>query len=826
MEFVAEDRPEHTRQLAGLCLKNMIAGHQQSIVDTKINRWMSVDFTVREAARQAFFHALVSPVKSVSHTAASVIAAYAQVDLVKGEWDTVLPQLVGYCMNAECPEPVKVSCLECLGYICESLDEDVLIPEQTNKILTAIVSSMADEMPNTIRAVAADAMYNSLGFCEKNFETEAERNMIMSSIRGAMGSNDNVVRSNAYKCIEAVAEIYYRYLPPYIEELYKLTIATIQDDEEEIAMRAVEFWSAISRAETEAFSDGEEHHRIMEKVVQTGGTGGLIAIILSKFATQADTPEEEDDNLCTSCHRFLNAATECVGNGVATAVMPTILQNINSENWRLKDASLNAFANILDGPSEDFIQPMVTQAMETIIHHTQDPHDMVVCSALWAVSQVCVYHKAAIPTPSIAVMVTAIMTSLDRPSQKVQYLALNAMLELAEACEDYKDDQNNLLSFFFSEAVTKILTVAAKSTVGDGNEQLYKDNIFTAYETLNRMIENSAIDMQPIVQKILYEGVARLEATLTPGYNLSGSNKQHLQGFLASLVGQCVQKLPASEAAIPPELSDRIMKSLLTIATEENNTALSDVFMTMGYMVDNMETNYERYHDHMMPILISMLDKHDDHNTLVFVIGVIGDACRIASTYNPSKGYLIMKVADEIMHKLLALLQSPTVSAVVKPYTISFFADIALCLSEQFERYAPSVLIVLHKACESAQFSEDNEEHNEFVFKIRESILEAYTGIVQGLGEKNKLDCVREHCSNIIEFAVSCGTNKPAGEEVPQDLLKAAIGVLGDMGHKFGAKINSYINQGAQQVIAAGQASHDEDVKTTAKWAKKMLGKS
>ena len=46
------------------------------------------------------------------------------------------------------------------------------------------------------------------------------------------------------------------------------------------------------------------------------------------------------------------------------------------------------------------------------------------------------------------------------------------------------------------------------------------------------MIENSAEDMLPLVQKILIEAVARLEATLTPACVLSTANKHYLQGYV------------------------------------------------------------------------------------------------------------------------------------------------------------------------------------------------------------------------------------------------------------------------------------------------------
>ena len=49
IEFVTENKPENTRQLAGLCLKNMVAGSSTAIVEAKVARWRACEGTIREA---------------------------------------------------------------------------------------------------------------------------------------------------------------------------------------------------------------------------------------------------------------------------------------------------------------------------------------------------------------------------------------------------------------------------------------------------------------------------------------------------------------------------------------------------------------------------------------------------------------------------------------------------------------------------------------------------------------------------------------------------------------------------------------------------------
>ena len=67
---------------------------------------------------------------------------------------------------------------------------------------------------------------------------------------------------------------------------------------------------------------------------------------------------------------------------------------------------------------------------------------------------------------------------------------------------------------------------------------------------------------------------------------------------------------------------------------------------------------------------------------------------------------------------------------VVKPHVIAVFADISLAIESSFDRYAGTVLGMLQEAGE-VSISTDDEDIIEYINLLRESILEAYIGIVQ-----------------------------------------------------------------------------------------------
>jgi importin subunit beta-1 len=65
----------------------------------------------------------------------------------------------------------------------------------------------------------------------------------------------------------------------------------------------------------------------------------------------------------------------------------------------------------------------------------------------------------------------------------------------------------------------------------------------------------------------------------------------------------------------------------------------------------------------------------------------------------------------------------------VKPNVISLFSDIALAIEGEFERYLNIVLGIIKQAGEVVINTED-EDLIEYINVLRNSILEAYTGII------------------------------------------------------------------------------------------------
>lgn len=101
----------------------------------------------------------------------------ADIELSVGQWNDLIPHLLDMIKRAH-SAVVKKSSLQCLGFICETIQSDVL-SSQSNAILTAVAEgAKADEKSAEVRYAALQALINSLSFIRANFEREVSLRLI------------------------------------------------------------------------------------------------------------------------------------------------------------------------------------------------------------------------------------------------------------------------------------------------------------------------------------------------------------------------------------------------------------------------------------------------------------------------------------------------------------------------------------------------------------------------------------------------------------------------------------------------------------------------
>jgi importin subunit beta-1 len=181
---------------------------------------------------------------------------------------------------------------------------------------------------------------------------------------------------------------------------------------------------------------------------------------------------------------------------------------------------------------------------------------------------------------------------------------------------------------------------------------------------------------------------------------------------------------------------------------------------------------------HLMTPLAAALGNHEHYQVCAVATAVVGDICR-------ALGSQIMLYADNIVYLLLEALQSTTLDKTVKPPILSCFGDVAMSATGDFEKYLPQVMARMQQAAESSiqvDVALDDYDMQDWLLSLRESIFEAYIGVINGLAADNKQNLLVPYVEWLLQFCeVVVTPDSPTGQIGCELLVKAAAGVLGDL---------------------------------------------
>ncbi|KAF2299305.1 hypothetical protein GH714_031430 [Hevea brasiliensis] len=382
-ELANDEKPVDSRKLAGLILKNALDAKEQHRKLELVQRWLSLDNNVKSQIKACLLKTLSSPVVDARSTASQVIAKIAGIELPQKQWPELIVSLLSNIHQL--PSHVKQATLETLGYLCEEVSPDVIDQDQVNKILTAVVQGMnASEGNNDVRLAATRALYNALGFAQANFSNDMERDYIMRVVCEATLSPEVKIRQAAFECLVSISSSYYEKLTPYIQDIFSITAKAVREDEEPVALQAIEFWSSICDEEIEILEEygddftGDSDIPCFYFIKQA--LPALVPMLLETLLKQEEDQDQDEGawNIAMAGGTCLGLVARTVGDDIVPLVMPFIEENITKPDWRQREAATYAFGSILEGPSPDKLIPIVNVALNFMLSAlTKDPNNHV-----------------------------------------------------------------------------------------------------------------------------------------------------------------------------------------------------------------------------------------------------------------------------------------------------------------------------------------------------------------------------------------------------------------------------------------------------------------
>ncbi|CAH9111887.1 unnamed protein product [Cuscuta epithymum] len=817
-ELASEDKPVDSRKLAGLILKNALDAKEQHRKYELMQRWLSLDGSMKAQIKACLLQTLSSPVLDARSTASQVIAKVAGIELPHKQW----PELIGSLLSNihQVSTHVKQATLETLGYLCEEVSPDVVDQDQVNKILTAVVQGMNATEGNDIRLVATRALYNALGFAQANFNNDMERDFIMRVVCEATLSPDLKIRQAAFECLVSISSTYYEKLAPYIQDIFNITAKAVREDEEPVALQAIEFWSSICDEEIDILEEygsefsGDSDTSCFYFIKQA--LPALVPMLLETLLKQEEDQDQDEGawNLAMAGGTCLGLVARTVGDDIVPPVMPFIEENITKPDWRQREAATYAFGSILEGPSPEKLTPIVNVALNFMLTAlTKDPNSHVKDTTAWTLGRIFEFlHgsmlESTIFTPANCQQIITVLLHSMKDAPNVAEKACGALYFLAQGYEDV--DSPSPLTSFFQEIVQALLTVTHREDAGESRLRT------AAYETLNEVVRCSTDESASMVVQLIPVIMMELHNTLE-AQKLSSDEREkqsELQGLLCGCLQVIIQKLGTGDQAkfVFIQYADQIMNLFLRVFACRSATVHEEAMLAIGALAYALGPDFVKYMTEFYKYLEMGLQNFEEYQVCAVTVGVVGDICRALEDK-------IMPFCDGIMTLLLKDLSSNQLNRSVKPPIFSCFGDIALAIGVEFEKYLMYAMPMLQSAAElSAHTSGADDEMIEYTNLLRNGILEAYSGILQGFKNSPKTHLLSPYAPHILQFLDSIYMEKDMDDAV----TKTAIGVLGDLADTLGSNAGSLIQQSASSKDFLNECLSSEDhlIKESAEWAK------
>ncbi|EEF46522.1 importin beta-1, putative [Ricinus communis] len=818
-ELANDDKPVDSRKLAGLILKNALDAKEQHRKYELVQRWLSLDAAAKSQIKTCLLKTLSSLVSDARSTASQVIAKIAGIELPQKQW----PELIGSLLSNihQLPAHVKQATLETLGYLCEEVSPDVVDQDQVNKILTAVVQGMnASEASIDVRLAATRALYNALGFAQANFSNDMERDYIMRVVCEATLSPEVKMRQAAFECLVSISSIYYEKLVPYMQDIFTITAKAVREDEEPVALQAIEFWSSICDEEIDILEEyrgdftGDSDIPCFYFIKQA--LPALVPMLLETLLKQEEDQDQDEGawNIAMAGGTCLGLVARTVGDDIVPLVMPFIEENITKPDWRQREAATYAFGSILEGPSPDKLTPLVNVALNFMLTAlTNDPNNHVKDTTAWTLGRIFEFlHGSTMDTPIITQancqqIITVLLQSMgDAPN--VAEKACGALYFLAQGYEEA--GPSSPLTPYFQEIVHALLTVTHREDAGESRLRT------AAYETLNEVVRCSTDETAPMVLQLVPVIMTELHKTLE-GLKLASDEREkqsELQGLLCGCLQVIIQKLGSSEPTkiVFMQYADQIMGLFLRVFACRNATVHEEAMLAIGALAYATGPDFVKYMSEFYKYLEMGLQNFEEYQVCAVTVGVVGDICRALEDK-------ILPYCDGIMTQLLKDLSSNQLHRSVKPPIFSCFGDIALAIGENVEKYLMYAMPMLQSAAElSAHTAGADDEMIEYTNSLRNGILEAYSGILQGFKNSPKTQLLIPYAPHILQFLDSIYMEKDMDDLV----MKTAIGVLGDLADTLGSNAGSLIQQSlsVKDFLNECLSSEDHMIKESAEWAK------
>lgn len=815
-EIAREDKPKIARQLSGLLLKNGLAAKDPARNQELKRRWASLPAACRNLVKEATTKALITPDFDVGKAASQVLAKIGSVEIPANEWPGLVPLLLQHVTNQD--TRARQIALVCLGYLCEDLvmlqeDGTEVSDEISNQILTAVAQGMRDA-DNNIKLEATRAFYHAVVLAHKCFSKENERNFIMQVVTDTCKTQGSeAVQAVAFECLVQIATEYYQHLMPYMPVLGPLTLDTIRGAPEKVAMPAMEFWSTVCDEElyvTDLIQSGQPADKQVFNIIQQALTH-LVPLLTELLTRQVSEEDDDTWNLAMAAGSCLNLVAQVVGDQCVDLVLNFVQANFENPDWKFREAAILAYGSIMEGPSSEKMRPLVAGSYQRLVMCLRDQSIAVRDTLAWTLGRIAQFHPAIVPVKELTPVLGQALQDNPRVASNVCWVLQVLAEGMPQGTIPGQNADTTQLSEFFPALAKALLEVSTRPDATERNLRM------AAYNSLSMLISKAGNDCMQYMGELVTAMLGHLEQSFKVV-----DNECQLQGYICGVLTALAQRL---RQQVSP-MADKLMESALQVITAFQQVKggaqclHEEALLLIMQVATGVGAAFERYMPLFAPHLKAGLENFEDVQVCYMSVGALGDISRCLEKE-------LCKYCDTFLEILYKLLMNEKVDRKIKAGIMPIFGDVALAISGDFEKYLGPVIQMLHEASQTRlpqDVRDPNDEWIEYLNTLRAGVMEAYTGIIHGLKDAGKLNLFKAHVSNLVSFVQEICNDQSTNE----DVLKATLGVLGDVVLAFQQELVAYLQTPSfapclQNLVQFAARSGDARTQQTGQWLQSLL---
>ena len=565
---------------------------------------------------------------------------------------------------------------------------------------------------------ALKTLYTFVHFIELE---EFQCDLIFSLVINQITDPSQHVRKLSFEILEIMIKQYYKKIGKFISTIFDLTLITIEQDTEEVSLKAIEFWSALADMEFQinvesirALSEGRIAKFYSEQFIIKSGS--VFPFVLLTFIENKPVNHSEDWNCKSAAGMCLNLMSQAGPNEILPRVVSFIENKINIySETNSKQAAAFALIAIFDGIGAKVLYNHLNKTSFLWLTFSENEDSVLKQTIFFLFGKIFQISPFALRIYLDKIVQILLKNVVEKKNKKDLLWILNEIFQSFEP--------EGLLEWYL-ETICSITFNLITQMISEGT---IIDELF---EIICSIVLNSSIRSQSRLFLLVPSTFAALKSSFAMDAPFLKADILKIQPHLFRFLGSCIQRFGQKFTSIFINNIIEFIFFLLEISDKTNlESDLEDeIIIFIGTVTQKFKQECKSLIKNVIPALFKYVNKNIDHQTIAIAIGILGD---MSSSYNDIDQLLFIKKAT---YTMINLLQNDNISLDSKPLILSCLGDISFVTGNYFYEFQKLIVPVIKSTIESVYNYEKYEDYDiiEWVLSLKESLLEILTGLIQG----------------------------------------------------------------------------------------------